>query len=200
MSETNLRIRFKNKDLTNYVVAMRFTPIVGTLVYVVDDHAADPSEHTVLMVHRTARSDDDHLGKFNGLGGKLDKGEDVVAGARRELLEEADLDLLDVTLRGTIVWTGFGPSQEDWLGFIFVARPATTEVPTRNLEGELSWVKKSRLIQACEDDAHVRAQAELPMWEGDRLFVPLLFDENPAQFHGAMAYDGDTLLNWTYSR
>ncbi len=152
------------------------------------------------MVHRTARSDDDHLGKFNGLGGKLDKGEDVVAGARRELLEEANLELVEVTLRGTIVWTGFGQSMEDWLGLIFVARPATTEIPTQNVEGELSWVRKSRLLQACDGDVDVRTQAGLPMWEGDRLFLPLLFDDNPAQFHGAMAYDGDQLLSWTYSR
>ncbi len=179
---------------------MKFTPIVGTLVYVVDDNAADPSEHAVLMVHRTARSDDDHLGKFNGLGGKLEKGEDVVSGARRELREEADLELAEITLRGTIVWTGFGPSQENWLGFIFTAKSTTTVVPQHNLEGDLLWIKKQRLLRACHEDAQHRAEANLPMWEGDRLFVPLLFDENPAQFHGSMDYDGDRLLSWNYSR
>lgn len=179
---------------------MKFTPIVGTLVYVVDDSSPDPMQHRVLMVHRSARPDDDHLGKYNGLGGKLERGEDVEAGVRRELREEAKLELVDLTLRGTIVWTGFGPSYEDWLGFIFIARAHSLDVPVKNDEGDLSWVPKQRLLQACSEEEQERRDANLPMWEGDRLFLPLLFDPFPGVFHGAMAYDGDRLLSWTYSR
>ena len=179
---------------------MAFTPIVGTLVYVVDDTSADPSEHQVLMVHRIARKDDDHLGKYNGLGGKLEPGEDVVAGARREIREEARIELDELALRGTIVWTGFGPSQEDWLGFIFIGRTSSPAIPPSNDEGDLLWVAQERLLLACDDDPSVRDSAELPMWEGDRLFLPLVFDTNPAPFHGAMAYEGDQPREWSYSR
>jgi hypothetical protein len=46
----------------------------------------------VLMIHRNARPGDQHLGKYNGLGGKLEADEDIVAGMRREIHEEAGID------------------------------------------------------------------------------------------------------------
>ena len=104
---------------------MPYQPILGTLAYVLrgDD---------VLMVHRSARADDQHLGKFNGLGGKLEPGEDIVAGMRRELREEASIEATSLRLRGTINWPGFGPGGEDWLGFIFVVDAFTGIVPDAN--------------------------------------------------------------------
>ena len=52
---------------------MQFRPIVGTLVYVLDRQ-----KQKVLMIRRNAREDDDHYGKVNGLGGKLNQDESVV--------------------------------------------------------------------------------------------------------------------------
>ena len=93
---------------------MPYTPIIGTLGFVMSpDH-----QHT-LLVHRIGRSYDAHLGKYNGLGGKMRPGEDVVACMRREIMEEAGIICEEVTLRGTINWPGFGPNGEDWLGFVF---------------------------------------------------------------------------------
>ena len=57
---------------------MPYQPIVATLGYV---FSLDGRQ--VLLIHRNARPDDLHLGKYNGLGGKLDPLEDVVAGMRR---------------------------------------------------------------------------------------------------------------------
>lgn len=161
---------------------MPYQPIVGTLGYVLS-----PDGRSTLLVHRVAREDDDHLGKYNGLGGKMEPGEDVVTCIRRELREEARIECLDLILRGTINWTGFGPKGEDWLGFIFRIDRFEGEVPAENPEGRLEWHPLESL--------HT-----LPMWEGDRHFLPLVFDEDPRPFHGYMPYDGDTPLGWSYSR
>ncbi|GAE67625.1 mutator MutT protein [Cutibacterium acnes JCM 18909] len=59
------------------------TPILTTLGFVMH-----PDGERVLMVHRIARPGDEQLGKYNGLGGKVEPGEDVVAGMKRELREE----------------------------------------------------------------------------------------------------------------
>src|SRR5215207_4353789 len=91
-----------------------YTPVVATLGYVLS-----PDRRRVLMVHRNARPGDAHLGKYNGLGGKLDPGEDVVAGMRRELREEAGIECDEIELAGTVSWPGFGPGGEDWFGFVF---------------------------------------------------------------------------------
>jgi 8-oxo-dGTP diphosphatase len=161
---------------------MPYTPILATLGYVLS-----PDGQRVLMVHRNARRADQHLGKYNGLGGKLEADEDVIAGMRREIHEEAGIDCLSLQLRGTISWPGFGKNGEDWLAFIFlIDRFAGTPPPT-NADGDLEWVPLDGLDR-------------LPMWEGDRHFLPLVFDGDPRTFHGLMPYSGGRMLSWRYSR
>jgi 8-oxo-dGTP diphosphatase len=161
---------------------MPYTPILATLGYVLS-----PDRQRVLMVHRNARAGDHHLGKYNGLGGKLEADEDVAAGMRRELHEEAGIDVLSLQLRGTISWPGFGKHGEDWLGFIFLIDRFAGEPPAANAEGDLEWVALDALDG-------------LPMWEGDRHFLPLVFDGDPRTFHGLMPYSGGRMLSWHYSR
>ena len=174
---------------------MPIRPLVGTLAYLLDR----PND-TVLLVRRVARPDDDQFGKVNGLGGKVEPDEGIVESLRRELREEAAVELTSLALRGTVTWTNFGPKQEEWLGFIFLVDGWRGDPPTRNDEGELSWIPRSRLLDACHDDPSVRARADLPMWEGDRHFVPLVFDDDPRAFHGTMPYDRDQPKSWTYER
>lgn len=94
---------------------MPYAPIVATLGYVLS-----PDRRQVLMIHRNTRPGDHHLGKYNGLGGKIEADEDVAASMRREIAEEAGIHCTDMHLRGTISWPGFGKHGEDWLGFVFV--------------------------------------------------------------------------------
>jgi len=160
---------------------MPYTPILATLAYILS-----PDGGQVLLVHRNRRSDDAHFGKYNGLGGKLDRGEDVVAGIRREVREEAGIECGTVTFRGTISWPGFGKQGEDWFGFIFRIDRWTGVPKKENPEGILEWVEINRLL-------------ELPLWEGDRYFLPLVFDRTDRQFHGVMPYRDGRPVSWNYS-
>lgn len=159
-----------------------YTPIIGTLGYILS-----PDGQQTLLVHRNAREDDQHLGKYNGLGGKMHPGEDVLTCMRREIYEESGLTCLDLQLRGTINWTGFGPEGENWLGFIFLITSFSGQLRSINEEGELNWHPLSRL-------------PELPMWEGDRFFLPLVFDGDPRLFYGYMPYRQGKPLDWRYFR
>lgn len=161
---------------------MSYTPIVATLGYVLS-----PDHQQVLMIHRNARQDDQHLGKYNGLGGKLDAGEDIMAGMVREIREEAGIECTAMTLRGTLNWPGFGKNGEDWLGFIFLITAFEGTAHSGNHEGTLEWVPRDRLMT-------------LPMWEGDRHFLPLVFDDDPRPFHGVMPYRDGRMQSWSYSR
>lgn len=172
-----------------------YRPILGTLAYVLG-----PGGDQVLLVHRTARPGDTHLGKYNGLGGKLEAGEDVVAGVRRELREEAAIELVSLRLRGTVNWPGFGPDGEDWLGFVFLVDRFEGTPPPSNPEGSLQWVPLQRLLDACSPDAARAARADLPMWEGDRHFLPLVFDDDPRAFHGVMPYAAGRPTGWHFER
>ncbi len=161
---------------------MPYTPIVATLGYVLS-----PDGRHCLMVHRNARPGDNHLGKYNGLGGKLEPDEDVLAGMRREIREEAAIECESLRLRGSISWPGFGKHGEDWLGFIFLVERFSGEPPARNAEGDLHWVPLDRM-------------QSLPLWEGDRHFLPLVFDGDPRPFHGVMPYHRGQMVSWSYSR
>src|SRR5205814_7037896 len=117
-------------DLARSGTGMPYTPILATLGYVLS-----PDGRQVLLVHRNRRPHDAHFGKYNGLGGKLDAGEDVVAGLRREVREEAGIECDAISLRGTISWPGFGKHGEDWFGFIFRIDRWHGEVRSENAEG-----------------------------------------------------------------
>jgi 8-oxo-dGTP diphosphatase len=160
---------------------MPFTPIVGTLGYVFS-----PDGRRVLMIHRNSRPNDLHAGKYNGLGGKLEPTEDVVACMKREIREEAGIECESMRLVGTISWPGFGANGEDWLGFIFRIDRFTGEPHTHNREGTLEWVNVDRVL-------------DLPLWEGDKHFLPLVFANDPRQFHGVMPYRDGKPLGWEYS-
>lgn len=162
---------------------MPYTPIVATLGYVLA-----PDRSNVLLIHRNARPGDLHLGKYNGLGGKIDPNEDIVACMRRELREEATLEATELSLRGTISWPGFGKNGEDWLVFIFLITAYTGTPPATNAEGSLEWVPLERLL--CFD---------LPLWPGDHHFLPLVFSADQRQFHGVMPYANGQPLRWSYS-
>lgn len=174
---------------------MPYCPILGTLGYVFDR-----DRDSVLLVHRNKRAGDEHLGKWNGLGGKLEPDEDLATGMRREIREEAELEVTSMTLRGTMSWPGFGANGEDWFGPVFLIDGWRGAPPAHNAEGDLAWIERSRLMRACDDDASVRAAADLPMWEGDRHFVPLVFDDDPRPFHGVMPYRDGRPVSWHHER
>ncbi len=163
---------------------MAYTPIVGTLGYVLS-----PDGTEVLLVHRNARPDDESFGKWNGLGGKVERNEDVATGMRRELAEEANIEVTAMRLRGTVSWPGFGRNGEDWLGFVFVIDGFTGSVPSNNDEGELHWFPLMRLFDG-----------SLDFWEGDKYFLPLLFDDDPRAFYGVMPYEQGKPVSWSFVR
>jgi 8-oxo-dGTP diphosphatase len=141
----------------------------------------------ILLVHRNRRKNDHHFGKYNGLGGKLKPGEDILSCLQREIYEEAGIHCEEAVLRGTINWQGFGGKEEDWFGFIFLISRFRGEPMTSNEEGDLEW-------------KHFHELEKLPMWEGDKFFLPLVFDSDPRIFHGHMPYKNGRPVGWSFSR
>jgi 8-oxo-dGTP diphosphatase len=158
-----------------------YTPILATLGYVLS-----PDRSRVLLIHRDRNPSDNHFGKYNGLGGKLEAGEDIVAGMKREIREEAGIECDKAQLRGTVSWPGFGKHGQDWFGFIFRIDSFIGTPIAGNDEGSLVWVERDKIL-------------DLPLWEGDRYFLPLVFDTATVQFHGVMPYRDGRPVDWKVS-
>ncbi len=159
-----------------------YTPIIGTLGYILS-----PDATQTLLVHRVGRDDDHHIGKYNGLGGKMKEREDIATCMHREIYEESGIVCTKMQLRGSINWPNFGPRGENWLGFIFLITEFSGHPCPANKEGTLAW--------HALDKIHT-----LPMWPGDRHFLPLVFDKDPRPFHGIMPYRDGQPVSWTFQR
>ncbi len=138
-------------------------------------------------MHRNKWSQDIHFGKYLSLGGHVEPDEDVLTCARREVNEESGLTASDLTLRGTVMWTGFGHHRINALCFIFRCDVFAGTPHNGNEEGTLEWVPMDKL-------------ASRPIWESDRLWLPMVFDTNTKPFYGVMPYDGHEMLSWSFQR
>jgi 8-oxo-dGTP diphosphatase len=156
----------------------KYCPILATLGYIVS-----PDRTQVLLMHRNKRSDDDHFGKYNGLGGKIAADEDIVSAMKREILEESGLHAHEVALRGTISWPGFGRNGEDWFGFIFRIDSFSGQLITESHEGSLEWIDLDRL-------PHIN------MWESDRLWLDMIFQDTARTFHGIAPFANGEMVSW----
>jgi 8-oxo-dGTP diphosphatase len=138
------------------------------------------------MMHRNAKGAADvHHGKYNGLGGKLELDESPLEAASREFYEEAGLRLPEeaFTARGVLQFPKFKPKRdEDWVVYVFSAAadgvPASPGLFKASPEGDLHWVPEGKLL-------------DLPLWEGDREFLPMVLSGNP--FLGTFWYESGSL-------
>jgi len=165
---------------------MVYAPVLATLGYVLS-----PDGNSVLMVHRNARPSDHAYGKYNGLGGKMEHAEDLATCMAREIREESGIEVRSMRLRGTLSWPGFGDRQEGWFGFVFLIDEWDGVPFESNPEGTLHWVTIKTLLSG-----------QLPMWEGDRLWLPMVFDDDPRPFHGIEPYEGLNVVHggWSFTR
>jgi len=113
-----------------------------------------------LMLHRIKRESDMHHGKWNGLGGKMNPGESPEECVIREVREESGLEIRNPHLHGMITFPKFN-DLDDWYAFVFTAGKFEGEPWTECDEGRLEWIEDSKV-------------PELPLWEGDRIFLPWL--------------------------
>ena len=130
----------------------------------------------VLMLHRVKKKNDVNKDKWIGIGGKFEAEESPDECLLRECREETGLRLTSWQCRGVVTFLQEGGEGEYMYLF-------TAEEFEGNLhdcpEGDLQWVSREFLYR-------------LPMWEGDRIFLDLLWRNAPF-FLLALRYRGEVL-------
>ena len=131
----------------------------------------------VLMLHRVKKKNDINHDKWIGIGGKFEPEEAPEECILREAKEETGLTLTSWRCRGVVTFLQEGGEGEYM--YLFTADDFTGELIECD-EGDLQWVSMDFL------DA-------LPKWEGDRIFLNLLWQDAPF-FLLTLRYQGDRLV------
>ena len=134
----------------------------------------------VLMLHRVKKEKDINKDKWIGVGGKFEGTESPDECLLREVYEETGLTLTSWACRGVV--TFLLETDDGVLGefmYLFTADGFEGQLKECS-EGELKWVSRDFLDQ-------------LPKWEGDQIFLDLLWQNAPF-FLLTLRYRGDQLL------
>jgi 8-oxo-dGTP diphosphatase len=134
---------------------------------------------STLMIHRVKRAGDIHLGKWNGLGGKFERGESPEECVVREVHEESGLEIRHPHLCGLLMFPGF--KGNDWYVFVFTAQEFSGELK-ENEEGYLKWIEDAQL-------------ESLPLWPSDHIFLPWI--KQGRFFSAKFIYDGNEMKEHT---
>ena len=130
-----------------------------------------------LMLHRVKKKADINKGKWIGVGGKFEEGESPDECLCREVREETGLTLTELQFRGVVTFLSHDSGSDQFM-YLFTATGWTGELNMDCSEGELAWVPKERI-------------PELPLWEGDMVFLRLLAQGAPP-FLLTLDYRSDT--------
>ena len=130
----------------------------------------------VLMLHRVKKKNDINKDKWIGIGGKFLPGETPEACVLREAYEETGLTLTNYAYQGIVDFYADGTEEQMYL---FTADGFEGSLKECD-EGDLQWVSRKFLY-------------ELPMWEGDKIFLDLLWQDAPF-FQLSLHYEKDRLI------
>ena len=131
----------------------------------------------VLMLHRVKKERDINKDKWIGIGGKFEFEESPDECLLREAREETGLTLTSWRCRGIVTFLNEGGEGEYM--YLFTADGFQGEMIECD-EGNLEWVSRDFL-------------ETLPMWEGDKIFLNLLWQDAPF-FLLTLRYRGDKLM------
>ena len=131
----------------------------------------------VLMLPRVKKKNAINKDKWIGIGGKFEGEESPDECLLREAKEETGLTLTSWRCRGVV--TFLNDSCEGEYMYLFTADGWEGDMKECD-EGDLQWVSRDFLYS-------------LPMWEGDRIFLDLLWQDAPF-FLLTLRYSGDRLV------
>lgn len=115
--------------------------------------------------------------RYNGLGGHIERDEDPLSSARREIAEESGLHVHDLRLRA--IYNIDAGQATGIILFVFTANGDATAPLLESPEGVLEWVPRSKIMEMdiVEDLAHILPRILSMPSDAAPLFVHVSYDE-----------------------
>lgn len=127
-----------------------------------------------ILLQKAALNKKIWAGKYNGLGGHIERGEDILSAARRELKEESGLESEDLHLVGSVMIDV--EEEQGILMFVFSGSSISGELANSE-EGTLEWIKMGEI-------------ASLPVVEDIPMLVTRIQTQKKGElFFGHYGYD-----------
>ncbi len=146
--------------------------IIATLCYLQKDD-------NILMIYPKNKKDTRYNDKWNGVGGKLQKGESPLECAIREIMEETGYIASNLKLMGILSFPKMSKGQ-DWHVFVYLVKEFRGSEKASK-EGKIKWFKRNEVLS-------------LNLWQGDYIFLPYLFRNK--FFTGKFAYKRNRLFEY----
>lgn len=146
----------------------------AVLVYIIVDGK-------VLMIYG-AQSYAPHYQLYNGLGGKIESGETHEEAVRREVMQEAGIQISgELDYVGKLRFLGHRKPDNDWTVYTYRAYDHVGTPTANDREGHVKWFSI--------DDV-----SKIPTQPGDQKFLPLLFAGK--HFDAVVKYEGIELVSF----
>lgn len=130
-----------------------------------------------LLLYRNKKKNDMSEGKWLAPGGHIEVGESSEQAAIRETREETGLIINTLKCAGEVLFVN---DDYEEMMYIYITDDFSGEVIECN-EGDLKWIP-------------IKDMYNLPMWEGDKAYLPLL-ERNEPYFKIKIRYKNKDLLS-----
>lgn len=163
---------------------MDYNTITVALGYILS-----PDKTKALMLYHNGNSSDISYGKYNGYSDQIQINESSFEAFNRVVMEQTGLTVKEFRFRGDVHWPNFRDRNKSMLGMIFVCDRFEGIPKKYNQHGQNKWVTITEILRG-----------DVPIWDGDRHILPLVFDKDSKPFHGYMPYEKGVPRDWFMKR
>lgn len=147
-----------------------------TLIYLQKDNK------TLFLLRNQKTKDEISVGKYIGVGGKVDNIDKTIEEAAiRECFEETNLVCNSLIKKGIVYF--IGQKQYVQETHVFICKDFTGTLKADEREGSLHWIENDKIIN-------------LNLWEGDKIFLNKLFEDS--FFEIELHYNNKELIKIMY--
>ena len=152
-------------------------------------YLTNPEKTRTMLLYHNANMNDYSYGKYNGYSTHVQTNESSYEAFCRAVLEQTNLTVRQAQFRGSVHWPHFKDPYKSFFAQIFLCSDYEGIPLQFNNLGQNRWLTVTEVLRG-----------DVPVWDGDKHFLPMVFDDNKMPFHGYMPYEKGVPRGWFFQR